>query len=158
MKLHLFDLHKLDVPLKLKDELTFTREEFRNDDLIAISKIEFNGTLTKLDKDQFLVSLKASGSLKMRCAVTLETLVLPLELEIGEIFALEPELEDDSYPIIDNEIDIRELLFENVLLSIPMKVVKPGFEDYYGDKGERKVNENFASLKDFLKDNNGGEE
>jgi len=158
MKLHLSDLLKLNAPLKIKESLTLAREEFKNDDLISISEIEFNGSLTKLDKNQYLVSLKASGSLEMRCSITLEKLVFPLVLDIAEIFALAPELEEDVYPIINDEIDIRELLFENILLNIPMKVVKKGFEDYYGDKGERKVNEHFASLKDFLKDNNGGEE
>ena len=57
------------------------------------------------------------------CAITLEDVNYPFCININEILS-EWDLDDEKYiKIINNSIDIMPIIWENIVMEIPLKVV-----------------------------------
>jgi uncharacterized protein len=65
-----------------------------------------------------LVSGPLSGRIDYRCARCLKSFSGDFRVEVTELFALNPE-EDDDYPVREGTIDLEPMVRDAVLLAIP---------------------------------------
>ena len=156
--------------LRLKNELdkyididltySFTKEELEGTDLLGLDNIEIKGEITKNSLDDIVIHLVVKGVMEIPCAITLTPVNYPFEFEIeGTREELFIEQEENAKKD-ENILDIFPIIWENILMEIPMKVVSPGSEDkltnLQGDgwrvitEEEKEINPELAKLKDLL--------
>lgn len=98
-------------------------EEIQNiTDIYRISDTQVSGTGINLYGDKFSFDLKIEVTLYLEDANTLEEVEYPLLIETTEIF--DKVESDDVIYIEKNTIDLRPVVWENILVRKPIRVVK----------------------------------
>ena len=122
-------------------------------DLIDISPVSVSGSFQVLEAfEQYLFDVKIKCILTLACAITLKPVEVPMEFETTLSFAT--NLIDDSVYLIEgNTVDLDPVVWANILIEKPMRVVaSDAYDDYSEDitilDENEKVNANpFGKLK-----------
>ena len=95
-------------------------------DLLAISDVEVEGAFSIEENQYFHFDLHIKTTLTMACAITLEPVKVPLDFEVTETFS---EDSDDEYRQIEGiTIDLLPIIWSNIYLEKPLRVVSPNAE------------------------------
>lgn len=121
-----------------------------NDDILEIKE-----TLVKVffeieDDEYYHFDLEIDTTLIMACAKTLKPVEVPLNIEVTETFSSD---EDDDYRTIEGiTIDLLPIIWSNIYLEKPMRVVHPDAQEKTFDESTdstEKVNPQFKELKQY---------
>lgn len=103
-------------------------------------------TIAKLPEASVLVEGGISTAIQLECHRCLRTFTRPVSVRFKQIFAEEPK--DDDLPIVDSEIDLAPMMEQEILLSLPIKILDrpdcPGIETPSEDDSDKPG----TSLKD----------
>ena len=122
-----FDLlrlkNNLDKNIIIDLTYSFPREMLDMTDLIELNNVHIVGDIHKDCLDNIVLSVNVSGTMVLPCAVTLKPVNYPFSINIeGNIEELIEEIDENSKKI-ENTIDILPIIWENILMEIPMRVV-----------------------------------
>ena len=146
----------IETSIEINEKLNI---DVSNTEIIELKDVELHGNLTK-DVEGYYINTVLSGVMTLPCSVTLKPLDISFSTEIeGNIEELLEEI-----GIFDkkneNTIDIFPIIWENILMEIPMRVVSDEIDtnSLKGD-GWQVVTEEVTSspnpelekLKDLLK-------
>ena len=149
--------NNVDKVIEINETLTFTKEQLENTDLLDLKDVLVDGELTKDSMDDINLYLNVSGTMYLPCAITLESVEHKFSFTIDD--KLENVLEEvKNDKKIENTIDILPIIWENILMEIPMRVVSPNAkpEKLKGDgwqfvtEPRDNVNPELEKLKDLL--------
>ena len=157
-----FDLTRLlsniDKEVVVDSTCSFSEEELKNTGILKLDNVSVKGNITKDNLNNINVDLNISGVMTLPCSLTLEPVDYKFETNvIGNVEEMLEDLDKFSKKV-QNSLDILPIIWENILMEIPSKVVSPDAKDIElsGDgwkliKEETK-NENpeLAKLKDLL--------
>ena len=147
-----FDLNSLNTKPKIiiDTKVTFPREDLEKAGILDMDEVSVKGEITN-NREENILNLTIKGKMILPCNLTLEPVDYPFSIEI----------EENLNEIIENSqktIDILPIIWENILMEIPMRVVSPkaknmktkgdGWE-LISDSEEKGVN-SLAKLKDLL--------
>ena len=157
----IFDLIRLknnvEKAIEIDNDISFDEFDFSGTDLIDLRNVHVNGSLTKDSMDDICLYLSVSGVMILPCAITLEEVPYNFSFVIDDkLENILEELKNDKK--VENTIDILPIIWENILMEIPMRVVSPNakLDKLSGDgwqfvTGEVKnVNPELEKLKDLL--------
>lgn len=154
---------------KFSDELVFPKEVFlKFNNLLDLKNVYVEGNGRFVPKDRRLyVDLKIKGIMVLPCALTLEEVDYPFEIESTEVFSFDKPLpEEDIHEVKKNVVDITPIIFQNIMADVPLRVVKEGAEvkrEGYGWKiisnkeevtDQEIIDPRLAKLKDYFNDEN----
>lgn len=113
---------KFDINQEFFD-LFDTEKEFSN------SKINANAVLDKHSSFMEL-EIKVSGSLELTCDISNDKFDYPIENEIKVLVKFGDDFDDSDSEIIvlpfnSAEVNVAQLIYEDVMLSVPMKKLSP---------------------------------
>lgn len=159
-----YDLTRLrngiDRKVIVDDYYSFTKEQLQSTDVSFLDNVHVEGEITLNAIDEIYLSLEASGVMIIPCAITLKPVEVPFDIVIeGDLSEIHEELEENEEKCI-NSLDILPIIWENILMEIPMRVVSPD-ADITKMKGdgwrvitdeEESVNSELSKLKDLLED------
>lgn len=93
-------------------------------DIKRLSLVSVNGVVKKVSNEIYNLNLTISGTMILECAISLEE--LPYDFKTSVDFNL--NLTENEYNIknINNTLDIFPILWENIVLEIPTRIVKEG--------------------------------
>ena len=159
MKIDLIKLkNNIDKNIIIDKQINFEKKLLENTDLIDIKNVHVTGELTKDSMNDIIIYLKITGTFILPCAITLEPVDYKFETEIDD--KLENILEETkNNKKIENTIDILPIIWENILMEIPMKVVSPNAKpeklkgegwQFVTEKEINNVNPELEKLKDLL--------
>ena len=155
MKWTLGQLAKMPKPIMVSYELDLKEHLDKMTDCKDIDIVKVNVTGYETSFDEYVFSLDITTTLTMQCAVTLEDILYPLNVHADEVFSTTNEDGDDVNLVINNMVDLDPVVLATIIMSIPMKVVKPGAEDLFASEDsfnkDDKVNPAFADLEEYLK-------
>lgn len=121
-----------------------------NTDIIRISPVEVTGDFEVYDAEEFAFYLDIKCTLILPCAITLDEVEYEVDLSVEEIFTT---YKDDETNTIDGiTIDLLPIIWSNILLDKPMRVIsenaydKVDFENTEFEDDDE-PNNVFASLK-----------
>ncbi|MGD9604632.1 MAG: DUF177 domain-containing protein [Bacilli bacterium] len=124
MKWSLQQLHKfLDRPFYFETTYDFSLEISNFEYVLAISEIKVNGKGQHLFDDRFSFELHIVGNMTLEDSRTLEPVIYPIDYTITEVFDTQM-YDDDSRLIEKNTIDLRPIVWEDIYLEKPIRVVK----------------------------------
>jgi uncharacterized metal-binding protein YceD (DUF177 family) len=78
-------------------------------------------TVTRLQTPSVMVKGEISTEIQLECHRCLRTFSRPVRVHFKQLFAEQPK--DDDMPIIDREIDIAPLIEQEIILSLPIKIL-----------------------------------
>lgn len=167
-----------DKPFEFEEKLDLTKElKSRLEDVLEATPVEIKGQLFN-DNGLVISDVKVKTTLKVPSTRSLLPVEFPVDIRINEAYNVEnveaEDLEDYNIviPIDDDNptINIYESVIDNILLSIPSKILTKkeeqdnimpsgknweviSEEDFKKQKEEEHVNPEFAKLKNLFKDN-----
>ena len=120
----IFDITRLnnniDKSITVNEVYSFSKDELSGTDLLELNNVNINGEIFKNSLGNIELSLTVDGVMLLPCAVTLKPVEYPFNIEInGEL----SELMEENEKNFQNTIDILPIIWENILVEIPMRVV-----------------------------------
>ena len=146
------DLNLLNTKSKIDidGKVSFSKEEVQKAGILDMKEIYVKGSLTQ----EYQLDLNIKGEMILPCSLTLEPVNYPFDIKIDE--NLDEFIENTKKT--QKTIDILPIIWENILMEIPMRVISPNAKNMK-TKGngwelitdsESKGNNSLAKLKDLL--------
>ncbi len=145
----------IDKSIDVNIDYKFNKEELEGTDLLECDT-HVEGKIYKNSLKQIMLDLSVEGDMVIPCAITLKPTKYPYKTEIkGSLIEFLNENDD----FFTNLLDIFPIIWENILMEIPMRVVSPEAEglEIKGD-GWRLVTDDettsspLAELEDLIKE------
>lgn len=152
------DLEKF---IQIDENYSFSKEELQGADVISLDNVKVNGEITKDPIGDLYLNVSVKGTLVLPCAITLKPVDYPFNIKIeGNIDELVGENEK-SVKKDENTLDILPIIWENILMEIPMRVVSKDAEEELSnlegngwkvitEEDDGEINPELAKLKDLL--------
>ena len=151
----------LDEFIPIDESYSFSKEELKGTDVISLDDVKISGEITKDAIDNLYLNIEVKGILVLPCAITLKPVNYPFDIKIeGNIDELVGENEK-SVKKDENTLDILPIIWENILMEIPMRVVSEDAEEELSnlegngwkvitEDSDGEINPELAKLKDLL--------
>lgn len=154
MKINLSELSYKD-KIEINDKFNFSSEYIGTTDIKKLDNVHAEGIIYQNDIDEYKCNITVKGEMNLLDSVTLEE--IPYEFD----FVLDDNI-DERCINEQNVLDIMELLWENIVLEVPIRYTKSDAEDLKGDNWkvlsdniqESKIDPRMQKLYDYYK---GGE-
>ena len=137
--------------ISIDEEFTIPKGNYANTEIIDLEKVKVKGNLTYPSDDNLFLDIECSGTMKLKDSVSLEPVLYPFSFKISE--NVSEKLENDQFTL-----DIISILWENIVLEIPIRYSEvTNYDEYKGDGwrviSEDDVKENTNNpFKDLLKE------
>ena len=105
--------------IKINENLSFTDEDLKGTDLIDLKDVIVDGEIYKGNLDNYNLNLKIKGKMILPCSRTLKPTEHDFNIEIDENL----EENQENFKKNQKSIDIFPIIWENILMEIPMKVI-----------------------------------
>lgn len=145
--------------ISIDNKIDIPKEYLEGTEIKDISKVKVNGIITE-NGESFDINLNIKCNLTLICSISLKDVNYPVDINIDEMISDQGDLEEDFYKIINNSIDLLPIIWQNILVEVPIKVVSPDIEEenIYGDgwkfvtteEENKEIDPRLSKLKDFL--------
>ena len=126
----MFKVIKLNIDLtKLKSGIidyvdvdinySFSKEELNNSGILELNNLIIQGTISN-NYDDLELDLNVKGIMVLPCSISLKPVNFPIDIKIQG--SLNDFLEE-KLTNVENSIDIFPIIWENILMEIPLKVI-----------------------------------
>lgn len=130
-----------------------------NDDIKDVSLVKVSGDITD-NQEYFSVNLNIKCELTLVCSVSLKDVKYNIDINIEEIIGENDNNLEEFDKIINNSIDLLPIIWQNILVEVPMRVVSEDVqeENIYGngwkfitkEEESKEIDPRLSKLKDFL--------
>ena len=144
--------------LPIKGEVIVPKEMLKNTDIRRISPVKVEGYIFN-NEEEYELYITIKGTMILPCARTLKDVEYPFSSEIDEIIC---ENDDNSLEINQNRLDIFPIVWQNILVDVPLRVLAPDASDepvegdgwrlITEDTNEEVIDPRLAKLKDYIKE------
>ena len=155
MKWAIPQLRKLAKPFSFEYDFDLFNELQVKNDIKEVKKCHVQGVCYEVSYDEYLFNLSIDIELVMVCSVSLLDVIVPLEIDTQVRYSYSIDDSSDDYLITKDTINLDEALLSEIVLNLPLKVVKEGYENEFMEE-EEEVEEINPTLK-ALKELYGGE-
>lgn len=146
--------------ISINEEVEIPKDYYQNnEDIKEVSKVSVFGDIYE-NGENFTLDLNIKCNLTLICSISLKDVNYPLDIDIEENISENGENIEEFDKIINNSIDLLPIIWQNILVEVPMKVVSPDIEEknIYGDgwkfvtteEEEKEIDPRLSKLKDFL--------
>ena len=115
--------------LKYSDTITIDKSMYENTDIRNLSDIKVNAHIKRVTDSSYNMSLIIDGVMTLPCSVTLKDVLYPFHIETEVKISNDDENLEEYVKIIQNSIDILPIIWQNIALEIPLKVVSDDVSD-----------------------------
>jgi len=140
----------------IDEEVDFSSLVERNSDVRALSNVRISGEgRVKASEKRVIFRLDISGTMTLGCALTLEDVMYPFEIQTTEIFTWDNDAYDemgDEHLVTGNQVELASIIWQSIFLEIPLKVVSDNaYEKLKAQGVEIESEEEFYASKDAEK-------
>ncbi|MBR4351160.1 MAG: hypothetical protein IKP98_02955 [Bacilli bacterium] len=131
--------------IDINEEITIP-EEYYTYDIKSISPVKLDGYLYLDELDNLSINLNVKCDLTLKSSISLNDVDFPININIDELDF------DDENKKITNSIDLIPIIWQNILIEIPIRVTDSSNDEDISDKYIKKeeIDERLSKLKDFL--------
>ena len=119
------DLNKLNVSDIIIDEsLTIDPELYKNTSIKELKPVKLSGKIFYNVSDEIELDIDAEGVMILEDSITLDPIDYPYSIHINEIISSENEEIKEYYQNSKNTLDIMPILWQNIVLEVPISITK----------------------------------
>lgn len=148
--------------LDINEEINIDENYLDSSEIKDISKVIVKGFIYPYEGN-YELSLNIKCTLTLVCSISLEDVNYNVDININELISDDissKEIEENN-KIINNTIDLIPIIWQNIILEVPLKVVSPNIkpENVKGDgwrfitdekEIEKDIDPRLEKLKEFL--------
>ena len=123
MKLDLNYLNRFS-KINIEENVVFDEEYLKNSEIRKLKNINVIGIVSIDYEDNLILNLNINGTMVLPCAVTLNDVDYNFDTEFEENLGKFEEI----YKKNKNTLEISDILWENIVLEIPIRVVSDEIE------------------------------
>lgn len=136
----------------------FSQEQLKKLDISSLDDLNVTGKITLDALKEIYLEFTITGTMVIPCAITLKPVEYPFEVFIdGNLDEVQVDFEKNIKKN-QNTLDIFPIIWENILMEVPMRVVSEDADDYevsgdgwsYTTSDCEKGNSELSKLKDLL--------
>ncbi len=121
--------NRLDTSVEFDFTYSFGEEFIKDTDIISLDNVEITGNIVRSNSDIYNIYMTIKGVMVLPCAITLKPVNYPFEIKIDDDLDNLIEEFDKNIKKDQNTIDILPIIWENILMEIPMRVVSEDAKD-----------------------------
>ena len=120
----------LDDYINIDEVYTFSKEELKDTEIIKLDDVKITGDILKNSIDEYIIDIEVSGTMVLPCALTLKPVNHNFFTKIeGNLEKLYEEI-GKKYENNQKSIDILPIIWENILMEIPIRVISDDLESF----------------------------
>lgn len=152
MKLDLTKLNScFENTIEIHNSVLIPKELYQKSSIIDLKDVKLDGKVFKDSADIITLQAEVSGVMVIEDSISLELIDYEFSCEIDE------ELQE-SLEKLENILDITDILWQNIMLEVPLKISHvEDFNEYRGDGWKlvsedsiKNTNNPFKELKDMM--------
>jgi uncharacterized protein len=109
-----------------EDQITIDSSYLKTTEIRKLSDVKIDGIIKREVDDVISLNLSIDGVMILPCSISLEDVTYPFHIEVYEV--IDEEINGEYLKIDKNSIDILPLIWQNIVLEIPIKVVSPNVD------------------------------
>ena len=129
----LLDLTKLqnrkENELIFNEVITLDNELYKDTDIRELSPLDVSINIQRITDSAYNMDLYIKGVMTLPCSVTLKDVKYPFEVKTEVKVSNIDENDEEYVKIIQNNIDIIPIIWQNIVLEIPLRVVSEDISD-----------------------------
>ena len=129
----LLDLTKLqntkENVLIFNEVITLDEELYKDTDIRSLSPLDISINIQRITDSAYNMDLYIKGEMILPCSVTLKDVNYPFEVKTEVKVSNDDENDEEYVKIIQNNIDIIPIIWQNIVLEIPLRVVSEDVSD-----------------------------
>lgn len=137
--------------MDIHENIEIPKDLYQSSSIIELKNIKLDGRVYKNSAEIIILQATISGVMILEDSISLESIDYPFSCEIEE------ELQEFGEKI-ENILDITEILWQNIMLEVPLKISHvEDFNEYQGDGWKlvsedsmKDTNNPFNELKDMM--------
>lgn len=134
MKWSVQQLEKLtNTPYKFNFTLDFQEEIKKVEDILEIKEVLVEGEIIKVNYGTYRLTYKMHVPLVLECALTLDPVEYLIETEYDEVHSVENI--DEYFLIENNTLDMKSVIWTNILMEKPLSVTLPNAYEILKERG-----------------------
>lgn len=145
--------------IEIDEVYSFSKDILDGTDIMSLDDVNIKGYITSNSVDDYDLDVNVSGVMVLPCSLTLKPVNYRFETKIeGNIDKLLGEI-NETLKKNQNSIDILPIIWENILMEIPIRVVSDDSANLKLEgegwklitESEKRLNPELQKLKDLLK-------
>jgi len=116
------DLNKLEINdrFEYNEDLVFDKDIYSNEEIKDTKNLHLEGYVYYNSAEILEINLEVNGIMILSDSVTLEDIEYPFSIKINEEYGLNDGYFKEYYENEQNILDIMAILWENIVLEVPM--------------------------------------
>ena len=115
-------LTRVEKEKEFHDKVSYNQEVLESVGILDLKETHVTGKIYLNSEDRLEIECSIDGIMVLPCSITLEPVDYPFHIEIeDDLLDLLEEITENSKKS-ENSIDISPIIWENILMEIPMKV------------------------------------
>lgn len=120
------DLNKVyATDININEEITYDKEFYVKSAIKELDPVNVSGKISINDLNELNIAFNISGNMYLEDALTLELIKYPFNIEVEETI----DDNDEYFCIENNKMDLMEFVWKNIVIEIPIRVVKDSSVD-----------------------------
>lgn len=115
--------------LEYNDTITLDESLYKDTDIRRIIEVVVKANIHRVTDTSYKMNLEISGTMVLPCSITLKDVDYPFHIETEIKLSDSSEFDEDYVKISQNNIDIISIIWQNIVLEIPTKVVSNNIDD-----------------------------
>lgn len=152
------DLNKLNVNgrIDINELLTIDYELYKNTSIKELKPVKLTGKIFYNISDEIELDLDVEGIMILEDSITLDPIDYPFSININEIVSEANEDIKEYYQNSKNTLDIMPILWQNIVLEVPISITKEKDAHLSGEgwelnnEEENKIDPRLAELSKLL--------
>lgn len=141
----------IETSLKISDYVIIPKEKFQNTDILEFKNLKLDGSIIRESSDIITLKADLSGIMVLNDSISLDPIDYNFLCQIDEELVEKAEN-------LENILDITDILWQNIILEVPLKLSNvKDFNEYQGDGWKlvdedsiKSTNNPFSELKDMI--------
>jgi len=137
--------------LDISNDIQISKDLYQNSSIIELKNLVLQGKVFKDSTGIITLQATMSGIMVLEDSISLEAIDYEFSCEIDE------ELQE-SFEKLENSLDITDILWQNIMLEVPLRLSRvENFDEYQGDGWKlvdedsiKSTNNPFKELKDMM--------
>ena len=109
--------------IEFSETVNFPAEDLRKTSIKKLADVVVSGKIVKISDYSINLTMEIKTKMTLEDSVTLEELEYPVNIQFNKIIDCNEE-EDGYFKILQNRLDILPIVWENIVLEVPLRIVK----------------------------------